>query len=410
MSLISVLRTGVSGMNAQSNRISTVAENIQNSSTTGYKRTSAEFSSLLIEGNSATNYNSGAVQTTIRNEISKEGPISFTTSKSDLAIQGNGFFVVQDDNAVVALTRAGNFVMDGETKNFVNSAGFTLMGYSLANGEPNPALNSTEGMVPVNLTSFSAKATPTTEGSFSGNLPVDGPVLAPPQVATPAGSDYSKKTSLVTFDNVGRKVTLDIYLAKTGANTWSASVYDAAAPASFPGTPLDTTTLTFGANGRIAGPAAASFTIPNGGPFTLDMSTVTQLGSPYDVKGQADGQAPSAVTGSEFGADGTVFALYEDGSKVAAFKVPLANVASPDELEPRAGNIFRPTNESGNLQIGFAKLGGLGSIQAGALEQSSVDVSTELTSMIESQTIYTANSKVFMTGDEMLDTLMNLKR
>lgn len=409
MSLISVLRTGVSGMNAQSNRISTVAENIQNSGTTGYKRTSAEFSSLLINSSTANDYTSGAVETTIRRGVGKDGAIAFTTSKTDLALQGNGFFVVQDENKTPYLTRAGNFVTDGPSGNLVNAAGFTLMGYSLADGEPNPALNSTDGLVPVNMAALSARTTPSTAGSFAGNLAFDTPVL-PATPVPPTATSYSKKTSLVTFDNVGQKVTLDIYLSKTGADTWKADIYDAAAPASFPGTPLGSNIMTFGADGRIAGPSSASFTIPNGQPFTLDMSSVTQLAAAYDVTGTANGKAPASVTGVEFGADGTVYALYADDSKLAAYKLPIADVASPDNLEPRAGNVFRPSNESGSIQIGFAQVGGRGSIQAGALEQSTVDVSVELTSMIESQTVYTANSKVFMTGNEMLDTLMNLKR
>lgn len=412
MSLISVLRTGTSGMNTQSNRISTVAENIQNSSTTGYKRGSTEFSSLLIDGNASGNYTSGAVETTIRRSVNEQGPVTFTTSKTDLAIQGNGFFVVSDQSGAPSLTRAGNFVRDDATGSLVNAGGFALMGYALdVNGQPSPvpSLNSTDGMVPVNLTAFNLKSAPSTSGTFSGNLPYDAAVI-PAATAVPAGSAYSKKTSLVTFDNVGQKVTLDMYLVKTGADTWSTSIYDAGVPANFPATPLNTATMTFDSVGKIASTTGGTFTIPNGKSFTLDTKNVTQLGAPYDLTGTANGQAPSAVTGSEFDADGTVYAIYEDNSKVAAFKVAVADVGSPDNLEPRAGNIYRTTNASGDIQIGFAGIGGRGVIKSGALEQSNVDVSTELTSMIESQTVYTANSKVFMTGNEMLDTLMNLKR
>ncbi len=116
------------------------------------------------------------------------------------------------------------------------------------------------------------------------------------------------------------------------------------------------------------------------------------------------------MTGTEFGSDGIVYATYADGTRLEAFKIPVAEVKSPDNLDPRAGNVYLPSLNSGDLQIGFAGLGGLGTIKASALEQSNVDVSTELTSMIESQTVYTANSKVFMTGNELLETLMNLKR
>ncbi|KQU30155.1 flagellar biosynthesis protein FlgE [Methylobacterium sp. Leaf94] len=412
MSLISVLRTGVSGMNAQSNRISTVAENVQNSSTTGYKRSAAEFSSLLIDGGSTANYTSGAVETTIRRSIGTQGPVTFTSSKTDLAIQGNGFFVVQDDNKASYLTRAGNFVVDGPTGNLVNAGGFTLMGYSLVDGQaPTPALNSTDGLVPVNMASLGLRASPSTKATMGGNLAADTPTLG----GTVSPTNYSKKTSLVTYDKLGNSVTLDIYLKHAPAdaaatppvlpNTWTASVYGP-----------DQTALTapiqfvFNADGKLSGPTTASFTIPGGEPFTLDMSGMTQLAGADALKGTANGKAPSAVTGTEFGPDGLVYATYADGTRLEAFKIPIAEVKSPDNLDPRAGNVYLPSLNSGDLQIGFAGLGGLGTLKASALEQSNVDVSTELTSMIESQTVYTANSKVFMTGNELLETLMNLKR
>jgi flagellar hook protein FlgE len=416
MSLISVLRTGVSGMNAQSNRISAVAENVQNSSTTGYKRTSAEFSSLLIEGNTDNAYNSGSVETTIRRAISEGGSVTATTSKTDLAVQGKGFFVVQDENKAPLLTRAGNFVVDGPTGNLVNSGGFTLMGFNILNGDASPTLNGVQGMVPVNMSNLSMRATPSTSATISGNLSAETPSLS----GTLSPTNYSKKSSLVTFDKLGNTVTLDVYLGKVAAsststppvppNTWSASVY---AP---DGTALTSPalTLSFGSDGKLSGAAAtaakASYTVPGGETLSLDMSSATQLSGSYDLKGSANGKAPSSVTGTEFSAEGIVYATYADGTRLAAFKVPLADVKSPDNLEPRAGNVFRTNIESGDLQIGFAGTGSLGALKAGALEASNVDVSSELTTMIESQTVYTANSKVFMTGNELLETLMNLKR
>ncbi|WP_112664670.1 flagellar hook protein FlgE [Microvirga flavescens] len=409
MSLYGVLRSGVSGMNAQSNKLGTVAENIQNASTSGYKRASTEFSSLILSsGNGA--YNSGAVTTKVRYSIGDQGPISYTTSGSDLAISGNGFFVVSDKTGTPYLTRAGNFVVDGPTGNLVNAAGFQLMGYSLAGGQPNVALNSLTGLVPVNVSSMAMQARPTTSGSITGNLPFDAtPEL--PANRPPAGTTYTKKSSLVTYDNVGNKVTLDIYLTKATANTWEVAIFDAANPASFPATPLSgPTTLTFDAMGQLTGPSTAAFTIPNGQPFTFNMAGMTQLAGEYQVTGAADGNAPTAVKGAEFGSDGTVYAVYEDGTRIASYKVPLANVPSPDNLTPRAGNVYEASIGSGGIQVGFAEQGGLGTISVGALEQSNVDIGTELTAMIEAQTGYTANSKVFQTGSELLDVLMNLKR
>lgn len=422
MSLIGVLRSGVSGMNAQSNRISTVAENIQNSGTTGYKRSSTEFSSLLIADTGTGNYNSGSVETTVRRSVSEGGTINATTSKSDLAIDGNGFFVVNDPSGAPLLTRAGNFKIDASSGNFTNAAGMTLMGYSLLNGEPSTTLNGVADMVPISLDSVSSRATPTTEGTLSGKLPVDA--------NTAAAGQYSKKYSLVAYDNVGKARTLDVYLAKNANNTWTASVYDAAANPTPAGTTpalptpltaaLATTTLGFDAQGKITGtgavagpytgPKSMTLTVPGGQSMTLDLSAMTQLAGDYAVDGKANGQAPAAVTGTSFDADGTVYANFDDGTRLAAFKIPVATVPSADNLEPRSGNVYRPTVDSGAIQVGFASQGGRGKILSGSLEQSNVDVSTELTAMIEAQSTYTANSKVFTTGNEMLDTLMSLKR
>ena len=403
MSLIGVLRTGVSGMNAQSNRISTVAENIQNASTTGYKRTSAEFSSLLLDSGDVGNYNSGAVETTLRRAVSEGGPIASTNSDKDLAIQGNGFFVVSDAGGAPFMTRAGNFVVDGKTGNLVNAGGFTLMGYSLANGTPNPVLNGVADLKPVNVSVMGQEARPSTSATISGNLSFETPVYDP--LATGA-IGYSKKNSLKVYDNVGQPVTLDVQMTKTAANTWAVSFINPAAT-----TPaIGSTTVTFDGNGKVSGGGSTVVTVPNGRSVTVNLSGLTQLSGDHNLSGTADGSSPTAVSGTAFGEDGTVYAVYSDGTRKAAFKVPLADVASPDNLTPRAGNVFTTSAESGDIQIGFAGQGGRGIMKAGALEQSNVDVSTELTTMIESQTVYTANSKVFMTGNELLETLMNLKR
>src|SRR5688572_10837572 len=113
MSLYGMMRTGISGMNGQANRLSTVSDNIANSSTTGYKRASTEFSSLVLPS-SGGEYNSGGVETTVRHHISDDGSLRYTTSSTDLALQGNGFFIVNNANGTPYLTRAGSFVPRSE--------------------------------------------------------------------------------------------------------------------------------------------------------------------------------------------------------------------------------------------------------------------------------------------------------
>ena len=120
--------------------------------------------------------------------------------------------------------------------------------------------------------------------------------------------------------------------------------------------------------------------------------------------------APATVSGVDIDKGGTVYATYENGSRAAAFRIPLAMVQSPDNLTPVAGNAYSTTPESGEPQVGFPQEAGRGSLISSALEQSNVDMASELTDMIVAQRDYTANSKVVQTGSELLDVLMNLKR
>src|SRR4051794_15685656 len=220
MSLYGVMRTGGSGMNAQSNKLSTVADNIANVNTTGYKRASTEFSSLVLRSGTGS-YNSGSVETHVRYAISDPGTLQYTTSATDLAIQGNGFFAVTDARGTPFLTRAGSFVPDGQG-DLVNAAGYYLMGYSLKNGPPNVTANGLTGMNVVNIGQTPLEGKPSTTTTTSAKFDANAAITAGP----PA---YTSKTSLVTFDNIGNKVTLDIYAYKTAANTWDMEVYDNAA-------------------------------------------------------------------------------------------------------------------------------------------------------------------------------------
>lgn len=418
MSLYGVLRTGVSGMNAQANKLGTIADNVANSGTTGYKRATTEFSSLLLE-NSRSNYQSGAVETKVRYAISEQGALSYTTSATDLAIQGKGFMVVSDKAGVPYLTRAGSFVVDASSGNLVNAAGFTLMGYDVSNGDPNVVLNGKGGLVPVNLSAMNLQAKPSTSGTFVTNLPSSAEVATGDTPAdNTANATYTEKSSVVAYDKLGNEVTLDIYMTRTGENpgTWEMTVFDqadAAAGGGFPyaAGPLATSDLTFSDTGKLTSTPSISFNVPGGEELTLDLTGTTQLASDYTPLNVAvDGNAPSTVTGVVIKEDGVVYATYQNGAEAPAFRIPLADVASPDNLKPLAGNVFATTVESGDLQIGFPEEGARGTLVAGALEQSNVDLAAELTEMIVAQRDYSANSKVVQTGSELLDVLVNLKR
>jgi flagellar hook protein FlgE len=422
MSLLGMMRTGVSGMTAQSSALSTVSDNISNSDTIGYKRATAQFSSLM-ENMSPSQYTSGGVATDVRYGISDQGVIESTTSTTDLAINGNGFFVVNNSAGTPFLTRAGSFVPDS-SGNLVNAAGFFLMGYNLGPGGSTPVANGLTGLQQVNISQTALQATPSTAGTFSANLPAGS---TPAAGNTPASNvppvTYTEKTSMVTYDNLGNAITLDIYFTNTGLNgsgqpTWEVSAFnhaDAPPGGGFPYAtgPLASQTLTFDpANGGILATTPNNMTvpIPNGQNFVLDMSKITQLGTGYTaISASANGNAPSPLDHVTIGTDGTLSFVYTDGASVPAFRIPLASVPSPDNLSPETGNVYAANQGSGSIEVGTASQGGLGAIDSSSLEQSTVDLATELTTMIEGQRAYTANSKVFQTGADLMQVVVNLQ-
>lgn len=418
MSLYGVMRTSTSGMNAQSNRLSTVAENVANSNTTGYKAARAEFSSLFTE-TSVNSYNSGAVDTNVRRMVGTQGNLTPTTSRTDLGIKGDGFFIVSNTSNEKFLTRAGAFVPDASGQ-LVNGGGFTLMGYPLAPNTPTVTVNGFNGLVPVRLGELSLSATASTDGVFQANLPSEATSVAAANLpsANVAASEYTAKSSLVAYGNLGEQQLLDIYFAKSGTGTWDISVFDRAAAGPAGGFPysapaLASNTLSFDpTTGKLSGTSANSLAIPvpGGATLDLDLSNMLQLASPYSVQtASVNGNGAGAADLVEIGSDGTVFAAF-GGIKQAVYRIPLANVESPDNLDAQSGNVFLPTLNSGAVQIGFSGEAGFGEINSGVLEQSTVDVASEFTDMIDAQRSYTANSKVFQTGAELMDVLVNLKR
>lgn len=398
MGLYGMMRTGVSGMNAQANRLSTVADNIANSSTVGYKRASTQFSSLVLPSTGG-NYNSGGVETDVRYHITDSGAIRYTTSTTDLAVSGNGFFVVSSENGTPYLTRAGAFVPD-DNGNLVNSAGFYLMGYPITDGQTNSVVNGYGGLEKINIKQNDLLAVPTTSGQFTANLNASADVLT-----GTIPTEYTYKSSVTSYDNLGKAVTLDLYFAKTADNTWQASVYNGT-------TQLATSTLNFdGTNGSLTSGGSLNVAIPNGQTLALDLTGMKQLSTDYTIyTAKLNGSAPSAVDSVQIGDDGKVVAVFENGSRRELYQLALATVASPDKLEVLSGNVFTPGAESGDVQLGIPNSGSFGSIKSGALEESNADIAQELTDMIEAQRSYTANSKVFQTGSDLMDVLVNLKR
>ncbi len=388
MSLFGALRTSVAGMNAQSHRIGSVSENIANASTTGYKRSRAEFETIC-GSNAIAPYYSGGVATNLQTLNEEQGTIQLTGRSTDIAMRGEGFFVVNSVDGRPGLTRAGAFTPDAKGL-LRNAAGQYLMGYDLLAGGAT-VTNGLDGLTRIDVNQVALNAAASTSGFMIANVNAD------------AAAGAVSNTSLIAYDALGHKAQLDFAFSKTGPNAWSVTITGGASPV--------TTALAFDpATGKITTPMTLTTPIAGGTSVTLDISKMTQYASAFSVsQATIDGHAPAQLDRVEIGKDGVVSAVYQDGSVIPRYKLPIANVVSPDNLTALDGNVWWESLASGPVVLGDAQTGGRGSIVAGALEASTVDLGTELTTMIEAQRGYTANSKVFQAGSELLDVLMQLK-
>ena len=439
MSLFGTLNTGVSGMAAQASMLSTIGDNIANSSTTGYKSANVDFETML--GNqTATDYTSGGVQTNINYSIADQGTLTSTTTTTDLAIKGSGFFVVQGPGGSTALTRAGSFVPDS-SGDLINTAGYKLLGYNLTDGSTATA-NGTGGLQVINLSNQQLNAAPSQNGSLQFNVDSNTtattgatPGSNAAAAITNSNADSSSKTSLVAYDSLGNPVTLDVYLTKTAdadptttpptPAQWEATVYNHADESTdgtgYNAAPLSTETLNYdGTTGKltslvnssgttVTSPLNLSVPIPNGKTLSIDVSQSTQLASTFNVNtASVDGSAPSKLDHVTIGTDGTVTSVYANGVSQATYRIPLADVPSPDNLTSLSGNAYQVSLASGSLTIGTATTGALGEIDSSSLESSDVDLATQLTAMISAQRSYEANSQVIQASSDLLKVINQL--
>jgi flagellar hook protein FlgE len=416
---MSLMGTAVSGMLGDTSWLSNISQNVANANTTGYKNAETEFATVVDQVGSASAAGGGVIAR-LRSLNTLQGSVVGTSTTTDLAIQGDGYFVVSDASGALYLTRNGSFVPDADG-NLVNSAGYYLMGYNVQSGAASSTTNSLAGMVKVNVISAGEAATPTTTGNLAVNLPsTAADVTGALPSANTAASTFTDETSLVTYDNLGAAHTLNIYFSKTGVDakgnyTWQVDVFDAAGASASGGFPysaeLASGTLTFSqANGTLLTGSPLTLTVPNGQSMSLDLSQSTQLAASFGVNAAtANGNAPSSLTGVTISSNGTLDFEYSNGVSSPGYEIPLATVASEDNLTSVNGNAFQANQNSGTVRVGVAGTGGLGQIDSSSLEDSTVDLATELTDMIQAQSAYQANSKVFQTGADLLDILNNLK-
>lgn len=427
------MQTAVAGLTAQSRAVAKVSENIANSATVGYKR---GFASMVTTTGDGSAVGSG-VKAVIDADVRVEGTKLSTSSATDLAISGKGFFLVsKNPNDPVEsnyfLTRAGNFKSD-ENGNLKNAAGYYLAGFQ-------PAPDGTLGAVDyasvasvrtVSVLEGGISAAPSTAAILNGNLPsgetgtgeVTAPFITTMRYTNPLGaiervtlswqaSDTTENLWTVTIsDEEGTEYgTVDVDFFDSGATP--------GAPSSFAGA----------ANPALAAPSAfavnpngtVTLTIDNGDVpqvVTLDLGTVgeydgvTQFAKDFTAQNfQVDGNEAASIATTEFDDAGILWGVYDNGKRRALYQVPVVTVENPDGLQLMDGNAYRITRFSGDLRLNLSGEGGVGSVESYALEQSNVDMAKEMTDLIQIQRAYSSNTKIIQTADEMLQETTNLKR
>ena len=416
MGIYGMMRTGVAGMNAQANRLTGVADNVANVSTAGYKRTDTQFSDLVMPS-TRNAYQSGGVTTTVRHDISMQGAGRGTGKPGDIMLEGNGFFRVQDESGTEYLTRAGSFQRNGQGY-LQNAGGFYLLDET---GKRVVIKGGAGELLP-------GKATD--EAAITANLQADMPkntsdVDIPKADGTIDPKSYDLKKFVTVYDSQGTAVQLDVYFKKVDQNKWEMSTCVAGADGK--SQLISKSTLTFAEDGQsLAGlatsvPAGAvvenntfNIDVPNvnGGTFTfsLDVNGLTQLGANFTFDSRQTGYAPGTYKNFSFNEKGEIQVSYSNSQVRTIGVVGLSTVTAPDSLIPITGTVFQAVPEAGGQTFGHPGEGTFGVLRSGMLEESNADIGDELTDMIEAQRNYTANSKVFQTGSEVMDVIVNLKR
>jgi flagellar hook protein FlgE len=466
MSLYGAMIAGVSGLTAQSTNLSTISDNIANLNTTAYKRTTADFSTLVTGAGNQYDYSAGGVRTQARPLVDQQGVLQASQRPTDVAILGNGFFVVNTSSQGTptgeqVYTRAGSFSEDS-TGNLVNSAGYYLQGWALdqsgnisnvnqiqtvsvgtLNGV---AVNTAKVDVGINLNSQETPDATAVPADFGvpGNFAVLNNMANGAATNTPT---FQRQVRI--YDSLGTPHDVNMSFLKIAPATSGQWGFTLTAPAtdlnaaSMPAGAAGTNsvvgygTITFNGDGSLnavnmvandgtpAWAAAgatntANIAWANGANSSkIDFNFgaagktdgMTQFASAYNVAFTNQDGAPVGLrTGVFIDQDGFVTATFSNGAVRKIYQLPIATFADPNALKARNGNAYQQTTQSGEFNLRVANTGGAGQIQPSSLEGSNVDLGTEFTNMIVTQRAYSANAKTITTADEMLQELMQIKR
>ncbi len=432
MSLYGALFTGVSSLAANGRALGVSSNNIANVNTVGYKASVAQFETMLSRDTPAGDFSTGGVRAHAQARVNIQGLNQPTDSDTDLAISGQGFFVVNRtpnptaDNGGLLYTRAGSFTPDDEG-NLRNVQGYYLMGWQL-DGMGN-LMAGTSNLVPVNLGDLTGTAEATSRVSLRANLRAStNAVTGYTTGGMASGATVpSFQTSIELYDSQGGLQPMRVAFVKTAANSWEYEVIYDGDPNNIGGAannPVGTGTMTFDSNGVLLTPttppnitvpwAPASGLLPQ--TFALNFGVpgeargVTQAESASVATTSSDGAAFGRVAGVNVNEDGFVTAIFDNGVERQVYKLPLAVFPNPNGLTALNQNVYRVSEESGPAALREAKVGGAGAIAARNLEASTVDLAKEFTDMITTQRAYSAATRIITTADTMLQEVLAIKR
>jgi flagellar hook protein FlgE len=418
---------GLSGLNAASKNLEVIGNNVANANTFGAKASRAEFADMYATAlnHAGSNHVGIGVTTAAVAQQFTQGNITTTDNPMDIAINGSGFFQVSDGKNPALYTRNGQFKLDKDGF-VVNNQKQKLVGYPAdAQGVVQPGQSG-----PIQLPTAGIKPSATAKIRLEMNLDSRSATTLPAtgaQIDFADATTYNNATSLTAYDAKGQDVALTYYFQKAGTDSWN--VYVAANGSSVldngavPPVPTPVTTITFPSNGGTptapTGPvtfdipastnAVGAATLPILG-VALNLSGATQYGSTFGITDLSqDGFAPGQLTGVAIESDGVLMARYSNGQSKPAGQLELANFRNPQGLVPLGGNAWAQSYSSGAPVLGAAGDSNLGVLQAGALEDSNVDLTGELVNMITAQRVYQANAQTIKTQDQVLQTLVNLR-
>ena len=402
--------TALSGLNADTTALDVVGNNLANMNTQGFKYSSVTFEDAMNQATASLQIGSGVAMTNTNTNFN-QGNIESTGQPLDVAIQGSGFFVVQDPSTnQVEYSRDGSFNLNSKGQ-LVTETGDLVQGWMANNGVVNPS-GPTVGITVPLLTPL--PPVPTANMSVTANLDASAPV----------GATFTAPVQV--YDSLGNAITLSIQFTNTGPGAWNYSVNMPSSDltgSTGTTTALTTGSITFDSNGQLTSPAAGSpVTITNAQPLADGASTLNINWNLYDannnpdITGYAqaseasgttqDGSAAATVNNISMQNGGILIASYSNGTQQTLAQVALANVSNPGSMIATNNNNFLLGPETMTPTVGAAGTGGRGNLVGESLEQSNVDMATQFTNLIVYQNGYEANSKVLSTVNQMDQSLL----